>query len=452
MRPRAALPVLLPALLAARLFAADFEVGPVELDLSIAVESITWHETEGEETVARNEQALELGLHTDPDQRWQVVTALDLVAGAIIPRVDLEGSGVVEQEDNYQVRSDAAYLDLKDMFLDGLDVRIGRQVVTWGVADVFNPTDVLSSKSFEDPTKFGKNLPDPAVNVSWHVADFNINAVYVDRFQAPRLPPDLARQLFSSGRIPPAFQDLADDFFANGGELDLDLRAQVPSEALWGLRVTRPIGQFDVSVCYADTRESVPVLKDLDVKSFDPVGYTASVDADIYFPKKKVYGLDFTGQLPMASSPGLWFEAAWTVPEPSIRSVTLTGAKLSEEVILDEPYLKYTAGADYTFRSGYLLTGQLVRGFVDENEKPLLDTYIVAGFEKSFFTDALRVRLFENYDVSDGGFLVTPDLNWFATDHVEVGLGGIYYGGKADSKLAKMPSGHQLYLRMRYAF
>ncbi|MFN7975589.1 MAG: DUF1302 family protein [Acidobacteriota bacterium] len=406
----------------------------------------------GKQGVSRNERLLELRLHTDPDRRWQIVTSLDLVAGSEAPRVLLRGDGVEEQNDQYQVRSDSAYLDMTDLFVDGLDVRIGRQVLSWGAADVFNPTDTLAAKSYEDPVKFGLNLPSPAVNIHYHVLGFDVNGIWVAKFQAPHLPPGLEEQFFSSNRIPADFQALADDFLAHDGQIDVTLRPDVPSDSLWGMRIGRNIAGYDVSVSYADTRENIPVLGRLDVLAFDPVAYTAKVDADLVFPRKKVYGADFAGQLGFLDDAGIWAEAAWTVPESFQQDIEFLGSTLSSVRALDDGYLKFTIGGDYTFRSGYLIQTQIVRGFIDENERALLDTYVLAGFQKSYFHDVLQVRLFETYDTDDSGLLVNPDLLWLATDHVQVGLGGLLYGGKSGSKFERTTTGDQYYLRLRYAF
>ena len=425
-------------------------VGRIDCDWSIALESITWYQPDGEDGISRNEQSLELGLHTDPDRRWQFVTDLQLVAGSKVPRVDLMGTGVEEFDDQWEVRSDAAYLELFGL-LEGLDVRVGRQIVAWGAADVFNPTDVLSSKSYENPADFGANLPNPSVDVRYYRYGFTLNLLYVHKFQSPRLPPDLEQQFFSSNRIPAEFQDLAEQFLAADGNIDVTLNARVPSESMWGARLSRNIGGYDVSLSYARARENLPVLGTLDVTAFDPVAFDATVEAELLFPEKTVVGVDFTGQLPFWGNPGIWAEAAWHEPEPLARSVTLVGQTLSEEE-LTGGYLKYTVGGDYTFRDGTLLQGQLVHGFIDENEEELIETYVVMGAERSFFTDSVKVRLFEAYSLDDGSLLVNPDIRWQATDRVEVGLGGILYAGDISSKFGSIPTGDEYFVRLRYGF
>lgn len=447
-------PVLLLGLCAAAapLHGGEVEVAGLRLDWSATLTSLTWHDEEGAKAISRNEQAFGVNVHTDPDRRWQVVTRVDFVAGSEMPRVRLQGDGVVEEDDQWQVRSEAAYVDVKDLLIDGLDLRVGRQVLVWGAADVFNPTDALSSKSFENPVKFGENLPSPALNLHYHVGSLDLNAIYVSHFQAPRLPPGLEQRFFTSGRIPESFQDLAREFQEQDGEVDLNLRPDVPSSRLWGLRAAANVGGLDMSLSYADTREVVPVLRKLDVLAFDPEALRATVDAETFFPRKRVYGADVAGQLPFLDDAGFWVEAAWHVPEEDVLTVEFLGAPLASDPILEDPYLKYTVGGDYTFGDGYLLQLQVVRGFIDENAKELLHTYVSAGVEKAFFTDVLRARLFEIYNTEDGGLIVNPDFLWRATDHVDVALGGLLYAGRDGSLLKETPTGDQYYVELRYAF
>ena len=44
----------------------------------------------------------------------------------------------------------------------------------------------------------------------------------------------------------------------------LSVLADVPSESMWGLRLARDVGGFDLSLSYSDARENVPVLRGLD--------------------------------------------------------------------------------------------------------------------------------------------------------------------------------------------
>src|SRR5215468_10483274 len=72
----------------------------------------------------------------------------------------------------------AAYLDLYHV-LPGLDLRLGRQVVTWGVADKFSPTNNLNSLDLEDPLRFGQGIANDMVRADWNHGDLIVTAVWV---------------------------------------------------------------------------------------------------------------------------------------------------------------------------------------------------------------------------------------------------------------------------------
>ena len=48
------------------------------------------------------------------------------------------------------------YIEARDLFVKGLDFRIGQQLVQWGVGDQFNPTNTLNANDVEDPLLFGE--------------------------------------------------------------------------------------------------------------------------------------------------------------------------------------------------------------------------------------------------------------------------------------------------------
>ena len=72
------------------------------------------------------------------------------------PQTDtLEDLMLRERVDPVRIESDALYLEVLD-FAPGLDLRMGRQIVHWGTADQFNPTNVINAYDYEDPLKFGE--------------------------------------------------------------------------------------------------------------------------------------------------------------------------------------------------------------------------------------------------------------------------------------------------------
>ena len=63
-----------------------------------------------------------------------------------------------EQVDPYRVDVHSLYLERRDLGLNGLDLRVGQQLVQWGAGDQFNPTNNLNSEDMEHPLRFGDQL------------------------------------------------------------------------------------------------------------------------------------------------------------------------------------------------------------------------------------------------------------------------------------------------------
>ena len=61
--------------------------------------------------------------------------------------------------DPHDFESDALYVHVSDVLIEGLDLIAGRQIVQWGAADQFNPTGVLNPLDLEDPIRFGDRIP-----------------------------------------------------------------------------------------------------------------------------------------------------------------------------------------------------------------------------------------------------------------------------------------------------
>ena len=88
------------------------------------------------------------------------------------------------------------YLNLTEAFLDiyfdDFDLRLGKQIVTWGKADVANPTNNIS------PTDYSNFLDDEkmgvvAASLSYYWNDWSLQVVGVPGFTPSRLPPEGTR-------------------------------------------------------------------------------------------------------------------------------------------------------------------------------------------------------------------------------------------------------------------
>ena len=92
----------------------------------------------------------------------------------------------------FHMESDAAYVSIIDA-LPGLDITIGRQIVVWGTADKFSPTNNINPDDLEDRPLFTEPIANQML-----VVDFApwrdklwFQGVYVPLFYPALLPPSV---------------------------------------------------------------------------------------------------------------------------------------------------------------------------------------------------------------------------------------------------------------------
>lgn len=102
--------------------------------------------------------------------------------------------------DPFYIESESLYIRVSNFIVDGLDLRLGRQIVDWGTADRFNPTNVVNGLDLEDYQDFGRRVANEMVSLTytpdWDVykdgrtifGDFHVQFVWVPKFRSALLP------------------------------------------------------------------------------------------------------------------------------------------------------------------------------------------------------------------------------------------------------------------------
>ncbi len=178
-------------------------------------------------------------------------------------------------------------LNARELFVavetETVEVRAGKQVFSWGKADIYNPTDTLNARDYTDPFD-NEKIGGVSALARWLVAgdagELSLEGVLVPVWFIPtRLPPDGSRYDFVPPDLPVPLtsRDLPDDELsstqwgarAQGTIRALDLDAAVSffhgydhepnlrragmaltpfykREDVLGLSLARPIGRFEV--------------------------------------------------------------------------------------------------------------------------------------------------------------------------------------------------------------
>jgi hypothetical protein len=343
----------------------------------------------------------------------------------LLAKGELIGDGVGGEVDG-ELRE--GYLDLR---LPALDLRLGRQIITWGVGDLLFINDVFP----KDWVAFISGLPleylkkgSDAVNATGHWAGTSLQLVLIPRFEADTFPE-------AGGRL--SFHDPMAGIESR--------RTDEPSPAFdhteAGLRFFRNVGGWDLSL-YAYR------------------GFFHSPAAEVepgpalrfFFPPLNVYGASGQGA---ALGGVLSVEAGYydsrqdpSGQNPSIEnsSVRLLGGYQREIM------------PDLTLWTQYYVQ-------VMEDHDEYMSTRApgmpkrpaarhVLTFRLTWFLlhQTLRLGLFALGSPNDGDFYVNPEVKYNVTDALWGALGVNLFGGPQPTEFGQFEADSNLYVVVRYAF
>lgn len=251
----------------------DFDYrGLIESDLRLAVPGADQPEGVPDFFFARTDNTARLTVAMS----WAQVEAIVDLALTFSGRSEVDAFGDLHQRakvDPWYFESDALYLAIYDFVIDGVDLRLGRQVVDWGKADIFNPTSVINPYDLEDPLDFGRKIANEMVTLSisppWIIEgeetpildELNLMLVAVPVFRSLLLP-DSARLAFTSPEQFARFihsQTLANlvdvqNAFLQYGSVGYGLSVEEPSPELenmqFGTRLAASVFGIDLSAIY----------------------------------------------------------------------------------------------------------------------------------------------------------------------------------------------------------
>ena len=294
----------------------------------------------------------------------------------------------------------------------GLDLKIGHQVVQWGVGDQFNPTNTLNAEKLDDPLKFGEQLPNLMVRADYALAPmWTLSGVVVPVFRPSSLPESSRIGIAFIDRMPVIEDQVRRDLQAKQAfSRDLGFPTIVDQinlslpEASFGnmaamARIAGAIGMTDVALSWYSGRSDMPqAIRNYTTLAATPQchperpedcikGYMLT-DADLAFPRMHVAGFNAAGEADflgfIGAHPVGWrVEAALVLPERTVINIENEALDLGgvvqpageldygldgerPSVVSSEPFAKWTVGLDYTIGKAVYLNAQWVHGLADE--------------------------------------------------------------------------------------
>jgi hypothetical protein len=367
------------------------------------------------------------------DFKWSEERAqLKFEATADPLRLFIKGDAFHDNIDNHSI------LELREGYVDYTsekwDARLGRQVTTWGVGDLLFINDVFP-KDYEAffsgrPMEYLKKGVDGA-KVGMYPGFVSIELIAIPYFE-PNNYPDPKRFWMldpMAGITNRETQDPYKDFH----------------KVETALRVYRDVAGFDTSLYYYHGFSRQP--------SVMPDNPVAPTKLTLFYPELSVYGASVQGR---ALDGVLSFETGYydsrqdrqgtdpMIPNSQTRYLIGYQRQLWED---------FTVGMQYygEYMEDYSAYVQnLPPGFPQEKRLHQLASIRLTQF---MIHQTLKLSFFAFYGLSDGDYLLNPEVKYNLTDAVWIAVGGnVFGGGKPWSQFGQFAKDDNVYTQVRYEF
>jgi len=349
-----------------------------------------------------------------------------------------------------------AYLDLYQFGLENLDLRIGRQIISWGTADKLNPTSNISPDDLEDIFNFGEQLGTNALKANYYLTDnVTLTGIFVPIFTPATLPFGDFASAFAAGMdLPPGIipRNFSDHVILPENKLT--------ESSQYAFKIASNLFDYDMSLSYFKGRDDLPLMNEITVNPIDTMG-TVDIAAEMIYPEMQVIGADFAGSI---GSVGVWGEGALFIPDRVMMETLMPtpyGMQTKQSIALDDdPYFRYVIGGDYTFKNGLYLNAQFLHGFIHERGADNLNDYIAFRFEKKFFNDKLKIVPFGGAigindwdDIKNNyGYVGNPEITYYPEDNIEMILGAFWLDGKGANMFSQIKNYDEIYAKIKVSF
>ncbi len=372
----------------------------------------------------------ELRMQLQAEKFWESISArmtADFVADPVADRwaIDLD--------------SGDGFLDLREAFIswratDFMDIKAGRQILTWGTGDLVFLND-LFPKDF-DSFFIGRDeeylkAPSDAIKTSFFSDIANLDVIYTPNFDADR---------FADGARISTYDPFSGGQTSRNNVMQTDSRSAWLSEDEWAARLYRNFGAYETALYGYDGYWKNP-------QGLDPANMRAT------FPRLSVYGAsvrgpfyngignvevayydsrdDNAGTNPFIPNDQFRFLAGY---EQEILPELTGGVQYNLERTLDYKALKSNAppGSPVPDENRHLMTVRLTKLMMNQN---------------------LTLSLFNFWSPSDNDGYARPKLNYKLNDEWTFETGAnVFYGKDRHTFFGQLEDNTNVYVSLRYSF
>lgn len=331
------------------------------------------------------------------------------------------------------------WLDLREAFVswratDFMDIKAGRQVLTWGTGDLVFLND-LFPKDF-DSFFIGRDeeylkAPSDAIKTSLFSGFANLDVVYTPNFDADR---------YADGARISTFDPFTQGQTGRSNILRVDSRGQWFSEDEWSARAYRNFGSFETALYYydgywknpqgidmANARATFPGLSVVGASIRGPIAAGIGNVEFAHYNSKD----DDQGTNPLIPNDQLRFLIGY---EQELMTELTGGFQYNLERTLDFDELKASApaGSPLPEENRHVVTMRLTKQMMNQD---------------------LTLSLFNFWSPNESDGYVRPKANYKINDQWTAEAGGnVFYGESRDTFFGQLEDNTNIYASLRYSF
>ncbi len=339
---------------------------------------------------------------------------------------------------------DEAYIDY---FSKNFDIRLGKQLITWGTADAINPTNNINPIDFSDILDIeDERIASFAIQTKYYFGDFTLEGDLLPVYNSSILPNQNSRWFtdFDPQIILPTGTAInANYLFSETKMPKNDIRS-----AQFAFKLSTLFKGWDLSMSYYNGFDDLPSFNTEVSFATDFSSATVTIKPEI--KKLQVYGFDFSKAI---GKYGLRGEAAYFQTEDKKGTIDY----------IDNPYFWYVVGIDRNFsnvvgENNLFVLVQWVNLMATQGELPP-NTNMNAIFQKSVISkidlelnSISKLSLQTIYDFTAKNYYIQPQYTRQIVDGLNLSAFVDCLGGKKNTFFGNYRTNDRIQIRLKYNF
>ena len=369
-----------------------------------------------------------------------------------------DAAGLCEPDLNTMLRE--AYVEL---VFRHLVFSLGRQMFNWGMADEFNPSDLLNPEDlslFMTRMKTERKLGVEAARAELYFGNFRWEVVWIPLFRPPLLPPDGSvwqpADLAELNRMTDEYPELV-------AVEDEQLPEPVLDNSSVASRVRATVGPVDLGAFGFYGWDYIPIYE----FRYDFSGDAPVITVTPAYQRLWAAGAEFAAAMGSYTvrAEGAYFGDRKYNVDSGLGSLDVSNPFMAFVEILNisrepswvkSPSYSVAFGIDRTFGEDFYVNVQYYRqqilDYDDDIVFPQVVDGILARVHDMFLDQTLTVGVNAIVGFYEGDGMIEPFVEYDITDEIEVAAGCfILYGGE-ETTFGQFDDNDSVYIRMKYSF